>query len=177
MCHQCLTFLHDFLEISLDKDLPITKQIHMKSLKHVQSELVHWFYNFYKRLPKEDFDKALETASRIARRGRPAREYEHLIQTATFNFLKFSVDWIKQELNYIQPLLLESGFIRSYQKHGDMNAVYNYVSYMTPRVYLVLHNLHEDHIHPKGIYTDLNKLFLKPKPEPKQFLDVDELYN
>ena len=158
MCNACQIFVFDHLTLNLHKDLPLTKQISMKSLQHIQFELADWIYRFFKRIPKEEFKKALKTASNIARRGRPLHEYEYLLHTATFNFLKFSNDWISQEIQYIQPLLLESGFIRSKQKNGDLNATYNYISYIIPRIYLCIEDIHKDHLEPKGIHTDLTKM-------------------
>jgi hypothetical protein len=162
MCQLCKGFLRDFLEIHLPQDLPLSKQIRMKSLPHVHSELVDWMFHVYTRLPKQEFEKAVETASRIARRGRPLLDYEYLIQTATFNFLKVSVGWINQEMNYIQPLLVECGFVKSKQKQGDMNTATNYLSYMTPRVIHLLNDLHNDHQYPKGLNTNLTHLNLRP---------------
>ena len=158
MCNACQIFLFDYLTLQIHKDLPLAKQMSMKSLKYIQAELADWIYRFYKRVPKEEFEKALKTASNIARRGRPLHEYESLLHTATFNFLKFSNKWIHEEVQYIQPLLLESGFIRSNQKNKLMSASYDYISYTLPRVFLLLNDLHKDHLEPKGIYTDGSKM-------------------
>jgi hypothetical protein len=59
----------------------------------------------------------------------------------------------------MSTLLLESGFVKSRQKQGDTNTAYNYISFMTPRVILILNDLHKDHMNPKGLMTDIPKLF------------------
>lgn len=162
MCNLCKQFLSDFLETGVHKDLPLANHVKIQRLRSVLQDLVDWMYRFYQKLPKEEFDKALITSARIARRDRKLLEYEYLIQTATFNFLKHDVSWVSREVNYIQPLLLESGFIKSYKKQGSLSKAYDYVSYITPRVILVLQDLHDDHRNPKGLYTDLSKLYRKP---------------
>lgn len=172
MCNICKQFLRDFLEIGIQKELPLAKCIQMKYFEMILPDLLDWMYRIYQRLPKEEFDKALMTSARIARRGRKPIDYEYLIQTATFNFLKFQVNWIPSEVDYMKTLLMESGFVKA----KESSKAYDYLSYMFPRVYLVLQDLHDDHENPKGLQTDLNKLFKKPKQEQK-FLDVDELYN
>jgi hypothetical protein len=124
-----------------------------KAFSRVAPQIADWLYRFYQRLSKQAFDKALMTASRIARRGRPAHEYEFLIHTATFNLLKHDLPWIHSEVSILELLLLESGFIRP-----RAAAAYEYISYMAPRVYLCLHELHNDHVNPKGLNTQLNDL-------------------
>ena len=156
MCQTCQLFLHDFLEAGIPKDLALSKQTRIQSLRKILPELTEWIYRFYTRLPKEELDKALLTAARIARRGRPILEYEYLIHTATFNFLKYNVNWVKEEAEYMQLRLIESGYISTREKRGDLHQAYAYVSYMTPRAIICLQDLHEDHIHPKGLMTDLN---------------------
>ena len=98
-----------------------------------------------------------------------------MIQTATFNFLKYEVSWVSTEVDYIKPLLLESGFIKSYEKQGSLTKAYDYISYITPRVILLLQDLHTDHVVPKGLYTDLNKLYMKPTLD-YQTEEEDDLY-
>lgn len=161
MCQQCRAFLRDFLEVGVPKSLALASQTRRQSLQKILPELTDWMYRFHSRLQKKEFDTALETASRIARRGRPVHEYEYLLHTATFNFLKFNVQWIRSEVLYLQTLLTESGFIRS-NKQGTMTNAYDYISYMTPRSILCLQELHEDHANPKGIFTNITS-FLKPK--------------
>lgn len=163
MCHLCKQFLSDFLETGIHKDLPLANHIKIQRLRSIQPELVEWMYRFYERLTKYDFNKALMTSARIARRDRKPLDYEFLLQTATFNFLKHDLPWVAKEVEFIKPLLLESGFIKSYKYQASYSNAYDYISYMTPRVILLLHDLHNDHVTPKGLNTDLNKLYMKPK--------------
>jgi hypothetical protein len=163
MCQKCRIFLEDFLKAGTPSSLPLTKQIRAKSLSKILPELTDWVYRFHSRVQKDDFDSALKTASRIAKRGRSNPEYEFLIHTATFNLLKFQVQWIRNEVLYLQTLLVESGFIRT-NKQGSMTNAYDYISFMTPRSILCLQELHDDHIHPKGLLTDL-RTFAKVKQE------------
>lgn len=173
MCQICQSFLEDYLLLGISKELPLTKELRMKSIRNILPELCDWVYRFYRRLPKEEFDKALGNASLIARRGRKLHDYEYLIQTATFNFLRFHLDWIASEVSYMETLLIESGFVRTKNKLGYHSNAYNYISYVVPRIILCLQDLHDDHVHPKGLNTDLSKLF---KPKQKD-IDSDTCFD
>lgn len=176
MCNLCQTFLYDFLLVSPHKDLPISKQIRIKSLRKILPEFVHWCQRMNARIQKDEFEKAIETASRIARRGRKLIDYEFLIHTATFNFLKFSLPWLTDEINYMKLLFIEAGVIVGKEYPKVLHHSQEYLSYLVPRTILVLRDLHEDHANPKGLYTDLNKLFISPQQEEKEIELLDDLY-
>ena len=74
MCKLCKQFLTDFLETGIHKELPLSNHIKIQRLRSVQQDLVDWVYRFYLKLPKEDFNKALMTSARIARRDRKPLE-------------------------------------------------------------------------------------------------------
>lgn len=174
MCQICQGFLHDFLQTGIEKELPLANQLRMKSIQNVLPELSDWMYRFCRKLKQEDFERASGNASLISRRGRKQLEYEYLIRTATFNFLKFHLEWVSSEVSYIETLLLESGFVRSTNKLGFHSNAYNYISYIVPLAIVALNDLHEDHVNPKGLQTDVGKLFQKRRPEPQQETCVDK---
>lgn len=178
MCQICQAFLRDFLLHGIPRELPLAKQLHMKSMLNVLPELSDWIYRFYKNLKQEEFERASNNASLIARRGRPVLEYEYLIKTATFNFLKFHHEWISSEVSYMEILLAESGFVRSRTKLGYHSNAYNYISYIVPLAIIALKDLHDDHVKPKGLYTDLSKLYKpqKQKEEKETCADKDDDY-
>lgn len=173
MCHICKSFVQDFLVLGISRELSLHKELRMKSIQKVIPELSDWIYRFYQRLSKDQFEKALKNASLIARRGRALHDYEYLIHTATFNFLKYHYDWIPAEVSYIEILLMESGFVKTKNKLGFHSNAYNYISYVVPRVILCLNDLHQDHQNPKGLNTDLSKLY---KPKDK-YADTDTCYD
>ena len=178
MCQICQAFLQDFLQVGIHKDLPLANQLRMKSMRKVLPDLSDWIYRFWIRLKQEDFERASGNASLISRRGRKLHDYEYLIQTATFNFLKYHHDWISSEVSYIETLLLESGFVRSANKFGFHSNAYNYISYIVPSVIVTLKDLHGDHVQPKGLQTDLSKLYKpqKHKEEKETCADKDDDY-
>lgn len=178
MCEHCHTFLHDFLVVAPHKDLPLAKQIQVKNLQKVLPDFVDWSLRLSMRIQREDFDTALLTAARIARRGRPLQEYECILHTATSNFLRCKLPWLASEIDYMKLRLIEGGVIKGKVSHTVLRSSQDYLHYSLPRILLMLRDLHEDHTHPKGIYTDLSKLF----PTSRQGEDlleeilVDDLY-
>jgi hypothetical protein len=161
MCQICQSFLQDFLLVGIPKEIALAKQLRMKSIRNVLPELSDWIYRFYQKLKKEEFERASGNASLIARRGRALHDYEYLLQTATFNFLKYNLDWVSSEVSYIEILLMESGFVRTSNRIGYHTNAYNYISYIVPLVIVTLQEVHDNHVHPKGLQTDLSKLCSK----------------
>jgi len=179
MCHKCQTFLYDFLQTGLSKDHKLASQIRIKSFQKTLPEFVEWCARMKKQIQLQKFQEAVETANRIARRGRSDMEYEFLIQTATFNFLKCSLPWITEELNYMKLLLVEAGCIRGKKYQQVLLTAQEYISYMLPRVIHCLLNLHEDHVNPKGLMTDITtptKFKLKKQEDEDTLYDRDDDY-
>jgi hypothetical protein len=174
MCHTCQIFLYDFLQAGLSKDHKLKNQIRTKSFQKTLPEFVDWCSRMNNRIGQQKFHEALEIANRIARRGRSDIEYEFLIQTATFNFLKCSLPWITDELNYMKLLLVEAGCIRGKKYQQVLLTAQEYISFMLPRVILCLINIHDDHVNPKGLMTDVTTL---GKFKPMQQDDKDTLYD
>lgn len=159
MCQHCRIFLHDFLLVPPHKDLAITKQIRVKNLQKILPEFVDWSLRLNTRIEQKDLDAALLTSSRIASRGRKIYEYEYILHTATSNFLRCSLHWLSSEVDYMKLLLVDRGVLKGRAALTVLRHSQDYLHYTIPRMLLVLRDLHEDHTSPKGIYTDLNKLF------------------
>ncbi len=166
MCNYCKQFLSDFLLAGIRKELSFSKYLRIQSLHRILDEITDWMYRMYLRIPKDQLDMAVSTSYRIARRDRPLYEYELILYTATFNFLKFRLDWMEEETEYIKTILLEAGFLK---KGCDCTNVVTYIRYTVSRVIITLHELHEDHEDPKGLMTDLNKLFHKEDDSADEF--------
>ena len=171
MCIKCQSFLYDFLQNGLPQDHKLAHQIRRKSFQKTLPEFANWCARMHKQIPEEKFREAVETAHRIAKRGRSNPEYDFLIQTATFNFLKCFHPWMAEELNYMKVLLIESGCIKTRNYVTASQCAHDYISYMLPRVMMCLHNVHDDHVHPKGLLTDIVTL-LQLKPKKKEDLDT-----
>jgi hypothetical protein len=163
MCQQCQIFLYDFLLVPPHKDLSITKQIRVKNLQKILPDFVDWSLRLNRRVQQEDLDAALLTSSQIARRGRSLHEYECILNTSTSNFLRLRAPWISSEIDYMKLLLIGAGVIRGHLSYAVLRYSQEYLHYMIPRILLILRDLHDDHANPKGLYTDLGKLFGKPK--------------
>lgn len=145
MCNICKYFLSDFLEVGIHQELELSKSIRMSSLRKILPELTDWIYRLAQKIPSKEFDTAVATSARIARRDRKLMEYEYILHTATFNFLKFQIKWMESEIDYIKTLLIESGFVKSKLNRGNTSMAYNYISYTVPRAILVLQDLHGNH--------------------------------
>jgi hypothetical protein len=165
MCQKCRIFLQDFLETGINKNIALAKYTRIKSFPRILPDVVDWIYRLFLRIPKKEFEKARETASRIARRDRPIYEYEYVIFTATFNMMRFSVPWLREEILFLEPLLYESGFIQ-YKKRTFENYAQNYIAYTATRALICLYEIHNDHVNPKGIFT--------PVSNPLQILQNDD---
>jgi hypothetical protein len=174
MCHKCQSFLYDFLQAGLPRDQKLANQIRIKSFQKTLPEFVDWCARMNRRIEAEKFRDAVETANRIARRGRSNADYEFLIYTAIFNFLKVSLPWITEELNYMKLLLVEAGCIKGKDYIKVLQCAQEYISYTLPRVILCLTNVHHDHVKPKGLMTDITTLFQLP---PMKQEDEDTLYD
>ncbi len=174
MCHKRQSFLYDFLQTDLAKDHKLATQIRVKSLQKTLPEFVDWCARMKNQIEHKKFQEAVETANRIARRGRSPIEYEFLIHTATFNFLKHSLPWITDELNYMKLLLVEAGCIRGKKYQQVLLTAQEYISFMLPRVILCLLSLHDDHVNPKGLMTDVTT---PTTFKPRRQEDEDTLYD
>jgi hypothetical protein len=123
-----------------------------KNLHRVVPDLVQWYSSLSERIPQKDFEDAVLTASRIARRGRGTVEYEILINTSTFNLLRQKLPWIQSELEILKVLLVEAGV---FQKREDwrwcLTLAQGYLAYTTPRTLLLLQEIHRDHSKGPGL--------------------------
>jgi hypothetical protein len=174
MCQHCQLFLYDFLIVPPHKDLPLTKQIRVTNLQKILPEFVDWSLRLNARIQQDDFNSALLTSSRIARRGRSLHEYECILHTATSNFLRCSLPWLSSEIDYMKLLLVDAGVIKGRGAHTVLRTSQDYLHYSIPRILVTLRDLHDDHRNPKGLSTDLNKLFLTPRATEES--DLDDLY-
>jgi hypothetical protein len=162
MCKSCKLFLEDFLPFAIPKESPLTPMIRQTSLKRITPELSTILLRISHRLPKKDYDEAVKTSNRIARRERPLYEYQALLLSATLNFLKFSHPWISSELSMLPCLLMEAGVLRPKDRKSLQKYVWDYLNYLVPVMLQCVYEIHDDHIHPKGLMTQANT-FLMPK--------------
>lgn len=173
MCNKCQSYLYDYLPNSLEKELDLAKHIRMQAIYTILPEFVSWILKLHQTLHEAKVKDAHRTALQIARRGRKLHDYEFLIHTATFNFLKFAQPWILNEVDYMKTLVIEGGVVKGKDYTKVCSLAYDYLSCMLPRALLCLYDLHDDHVNPKGLNTDLGKLF-KPK---EKISDTDTCYD
>ena len=174
-CNVCTAFLEDFLKTGIPKELEITKKIRPNSLGWIVYDMVPWIHKIYKRLYWKDFEKCYRLASQISRRGRKQVEYDYLLYTATWNLLNHEVPWLDQEINYMKVLLVEAGICKGKHVFVVMSVAKELLSYITPRALVCLHSVHDDHVNPKGLMTDVGSFTLKQNDQDKQTLfDKDD---
>lgn len=177
-CPHCKSFLFDFLNPEIHKDLDLAKRLHIKRLPSIRFTLVDWIHRIFSKIKKEDFDSSLRLALCIAQRGRKAIEYEFVVSMATFRLMKAKYNWLEEEIRYIKVLLSEACIIKKCHKTVMMTYLDDYVSYITSRSLTALFTLHDDHLHPKGLYTNTNQLLHKETDTVEIFevIEVDDLY-
>jgi hypothetical protein len=158
MCRSCKIFLHDFLPFALPNDCPFLHTIHKKSFERISSELSDIFVRLSQKLFKKDFEKAWEISNRIARRGRPAQEYQALLMSSTLNLLRISNPWLSSELSHIPCLLMEAGVVRCKDRKQFNQAIWDFINYLIPLVLRCVYEVHDDHVNPKGIYTQVGSI-------------------
>lgn len=161
-CPSCLYFLQDFIATSIpNEDLSFGKHIRKKNLPAISAELADWIYRIQKRLPRGAFEKSFDTASRIARRNRKLQDYENLLLSSTFNMLLFEIDWILGEVNYMKIYLVEKNVFQGKETTKLFIHAFQYISYITSLSLLHLCHIHEDHITPKGLSTQVDSVLPK----------------
>ena len=157
-CKSCRLFVQDFLPFALSRDHPLYPKIRSKNLEKIASELSEILSHISHKLPKKDYEKAWETSNRIARRGRPLFEYEAVLNLSTLNLLKFSHPWMSAELSSVPYLLMEMAVVKSRDRKGVQRETWDYLNYLIPVVLRCIYEIHDDHLHPKGIYTNVGSM-------------------
>ena len=170
-CNVCALFLEDFLRAGIPKELEIHKKIRLSSLIRATPDLVDWIHRVYNRLRWKEFERCQELASRISSRGRKQLDYDYLLQTATWNLLKHEVPWLEQEINYMKLLLVEGGVCKGKYVFLVMSVAQELLSYIVPRALQCLHSVHDDHVNPKGLMTDLG---FKRDMKEETLFDTDD---
>ena len=165
MCSVCLQFLEDFLDTAFPKGVPLSDLLRRKSLKRLVPTLAPWFLHLQSRIPREDYRIAAETASRIARRGRGALEYDMLLKTSMCNLLKHKNPWIQHEIDLMKVLLVEGSLFQGMDMGMRFTFAQTYLVYMIPHVYGILLDLHTCHEAPTRV---------APQEAPIRFYEEDE---
>lgn len=158
------------------KEAPLAPHVKPKGVLKTTPAISDCLLRLSHRLPKKDFDKAKNTASRIAKRGRPDLEYQMLLLSATLNFLKFSHEWLRSELDYMAILLLEAGSVRSKTAGSVMTTAHDYLSFIVPHSLELLYMIHDDHEKPKGLMTPVDSLRKYKEEKEDTLYDRDDDY-
>lgn len=157
-CKSCRLFVQDFLPFALSRDHPLYPKIRRKNLEKVAPELSEILIHISHKLSKKEYEKAWQTSSRIARRGRPLFEYEAVLNSSTLNLLKFSHPWISTELSTVPYLLMEMAVVKSRDRRGSQPETWDYLNNLVPIVLRCIYEIHDDHVNPKGIYTKVGSM-------------------
>jgi hypothetical protein len=167
-CRHCKCFLEDFITGGLHPDHPLFKKLRIKRLHRILPEVSSWLYRIYMRVNRVYFDDSLQLAMRISRRDRKIMEYEALISTACFRFLKYKEKWIPEEVSYLTTILLEASVL----KQVDVD---DYICYMSTRTLAGLYELHKEHSITK---KDDEKTCIDPNDNYQKeiLLEEDDLY-
>lgn len=155
-CKICPFFLQDFLLTGVPEELALSKLLRKKAIGRISVKFAEWIHTIFHKISTEDFLKASTIASRISKRGRKELQYEYILSTATFNLLHYEVPWLKQEETYIVMYLLESSLFKGRNYYSLLNTAKEYIGYTTIRAFYYLREIHDDHVNPKGLMTNLN---------------------
>ena len=177
MCKSCLQFLEAFLETGLPEGVPMARLLRIRALSRVIPELAPWFLSVFPKIPTEDYQTALKTASRIAKRGRGAIEYDLLIKTSVCNLLKHQYPWIQKEMDIMKVLFVEAGVFQDKERDWKwrLTMAQGYLTYMLPRVYEILSDLHSSHA--GGFVPDATVVAIRiPEEDEATLFDRDDDY-
>lgn len=155
-CTICPIFLQDFLQTGIPEKIALSKLIRKKSLSTIAQPFAEWIHRLFHKIAAADITKASKTAHQISKRGRSDIEYEFVLCCATFNLLKFEVPWLQEEETYIAIPLIESGLLKGRNAYRLMSSAKEYIGYITIRAFYFLREIHDDHVNPKGLMTNLN---------------------
>lgn len=171
-CSYCSQYLMDYLPMAIHQNLDLHGKLKHKHSKKIVPSLVSWIFHIQKKLLSDHFHQAYANASKIARRDRSQWDYDLLIHTAVTNFMKLRLDWLTDEMDYMKIILVENSFIQSSSSFYAMKYAQDYIAYILPKSLLLLKDLHKDHIHPKGIDTNISKTTFGA---PLVLIDLDDI--
>jgi len=176
MCTSCLQFLEAFLTTGLPDGVPLARLLRRRALHRVIPDLAPWFLSLHTKIPKQDFASAVETSSRIARRGRGALEYEILIKTSLCNLLKHQHPWIQKEMDTMNILFVEAGVFQDKEREDWkwlLTLAQGYLTYMLPGVYETLSDVHSSHTGGVGHETPVVAIRI-PDDDEETLCDRDD---
>lgn len=154
-CQICSFFLQDFLLTGVPEGISFRKDLKLHILPRISHSFADWIHRVFQKLTHTQIKNASMTAARIAKRGRPAIEYDFVVSTATFNFLKYEAPWLQEEEEFIAISLMERGLFRGKKIATLTITARDYIRYITIKAIKCLEELHEDHRNPKGLLTNL----------------------
>ena len=157
-CPHCRYFLSDYIESGIHPTLPVYKELRPQIIRRVLPEFVNWAFRFLERISYFELNCARNSALCISQRGRSNLDYDFLIQNAMYNNLSLNIPWIKKEFNYILPILLEAGLLKSKKYGPAKRSAESYVAFVIFKLTEILPEVHADHVSPKGLYTNLSHL-------------------
>lgn len=154
-CQICSFFLQDFLLTGVPEGISFRKDLKINVLPRISHPFADWIHRVFRKLTHTQLKNASTLAARIAKRGRPAVEYDFVVSTATFNFLKYEVSWLQEEEEFIAISLMELGLFKGKKIANLIITARDYIRYITIKAIKCLQELHDDHLHPKGLFTNL----------------------
>lgn len=166
-CQKCYGYIQDYIHLGVPHTLTFRQYLNLKHSQKVFDFLAKSCLEIKNRLTVEEYNKAVLTASRIARRGRNLLDYSFLIQTAILNFLRFEIPWFRKEIDVIKCYLIEEGFIRHKVSYYALKAADEYLCFMFPQLLGIIFIIHNDHMNPKGLHTDVHNSILSSYSIPK----------
>lgn len=167
-CKACSIFLYDFLLTGTPKELHISKKIREKNLKTCSVELSKWILHIHEKLPQPSYEKALRVAKQITERLHKDNLNDPMFFRTTYNMLHYNVSWLGSETEFIKVILIESNLFEGRDIKMLHHIAREYLEYILPKSLFFLHVIHNDHLHPKGLRTNIDSLIPKKKKEVKK---------
>ncbi len=179
MCMRCRSFICDFIQTGIPPTIPFSKDVRKRMSPEAIRLVSEWIHRMFEKIPKDSLDKAKETASRIAQRGRPLSEYTLLLQSSTFNFLTFECMWLSKEVQFLQTHLLELNLFKGRHYPTLLHTAWSYIAYMTILLLPALHEIHFEHSYKKPYVADETTTVADKDDYQKDILnevDLSDLY-
>lgn len=148
-CHKCKIYLYDTIPLCVKKEIGLYDDYRQEHIYKILPELVDWVQKVCNSIKYFDFCECWANGRMFARRGKSKEEDELLLNLSIYYQMKRFSPLLKDDLHHIHMLLNDSGVLRMKKSRLFDEMPEKYLGLILPKLYLDLHGLHDDHLHPE----------------------------
>lgn len=135
--------------------------IRQNRIDSILPEFVDWIHSVCSSIKYFDFCECWANGRMYARRGKSKDEDEHFLNLAIYYQMKRFSTVLKDDIKHIHFLLTDSGVVKTKRSALYDELPERYLAYILPKLYLALHEIHEDHLHPERFKKSLEPAIQK----------------